>query len=130
MEMHDKGLGFPLRLGPDRGLAVLTIEDSVRAMLEQILFTIPGERVNRPTFGVGVQRYVFEGNSPLLADRLRVALEENVYEHLGKSVRILGVSASRDQEDEKLHIHVEFEIVGLVSGRHAIEVAVRAEASP
>src|SRR3712207_7694449 len=55
-----RSLGFPLQLSPARGLDVVPLEESVRAMLEQILFTMPGERVNRPTFGVGVQGYVFE----------------------------------------------------------------------
>src|SRR5262245_19315168 len=118
MDMTDKGLGFPLRLGPDRGLSVVSIEDSVRAMIEQILFTLPGERVNRPTFGVGVQRYVFEPNSPLLSERLRASIEDNVYEHLGPSVRIVDVLVWRDQDDEALHAKIAFEIVGTVTGRH------------
>jgi phage baseplate assembly protein W len=128
MDMEDKGLGFPLRLGPGRGLDVVGIEESVRAMLEQILFTLPGERVNRPTFGVGVQSYVFEPNSPSLANRIRIALDENVYEHLGKSVRILNVSVERDEAE--MHVHVAFEIVGTVSGRQDLEVVVPAEGAP
>ena len=130
MEIDDKGLGFPLRFGPDRGLAVVSVEDSVRAMLEQILFTIPGERVNRPTFGVGVQRYVFEPNSPLLAARLKVELDENVYQHLGRRVRILEVDVYRDDEDEKLHVRVAFEIIGTVSGPQDLEVVVNTEGAP
>ena len=131
MDLDAKGLGFPLRLGPDRGLAVVALEDSVRAMLEQILFTLPGERVNRPTFGVGVQRYVFEPNSPMLAERLRVALDENVYEHLGKSVRILAVSVERsDLDPEQLIVRVAFEVVGTVTGRQSLEVVVPAGGAP
>ncbi|WP_437729243.1 GPW/gp25 family protein [Sorangium sp. So ce861] len=128
MDMDDKGLGFPLRLGPHRGLDVVAIEESVRAMLEQILFTAPGERVNRPTFGVGVQHYVFEPNSPLLANRIRIALDENVYTNLGKSVRVLNVSVGRDEE--QLHVHVAYEIVGIVSSRKDLEVVVPARSVP
>jgi phage baseplate assembly protein W len=122
MDLDDKGLGFPLRLGADRGIAVVSLEDSVRAMLEQILFTLPGERVNRPTFGVGVQNYVFEPNSPTIAEQLRVALDENVFEHLGKSVRVLAVAVDRDEE--KLSAIIAFEVVGTVSGRQTLEVVV------
>src|SRR5689334_2716822 len=124
MDLYDKGLGFPLALGPDRGLAVVGVEDDVRAMLEQILFTIPGERVNRPTFGVGVQNYVFETMSPIIEDRLRIALDENVYEHLGRSVKILNVSVTRDEE--KLIVKIAFEIIGTVTGRQDLEVVVDA----
>lgn len=126
MDLDAKGLGFPLRRSPERGLAVVSLEDSVRAMLEQILFTIPGERVNRPTFGVGVQRYVFEPSSPMLAERLRVALDENVYEHLGKSVRLLDVAVASGREEEELVVRIAFEIAGTVSGRQDLEVVVPA----
>lgn len=128
MDFDRKGLGFPLRVGSDRGLDVVGLEDDVRAMLEQILFTMPGERVNRPTFGVGVQRYVFELNSPTLAERLRIALEENVYEHLSRDVRILGVSVDRDEAG--LLARITFEIVGRVSGPQDLEIVVPAEGAP
>jgi phage baseplate assembly protein W len=128
MNLDTKGLGLPLRLGPDRGIAVVGLEDNARAMLEQILFTLPGERVNRPTFGVGVQRYVFEANSPSLAERLRVALDENVYEHLGKSVQVLAVSVERDEYDEEqLHVRIAFEVIGSVAGPQSLEVVVPTE---
>jgi phage baseplate assembly protein W len=39
----------------------------VRDMLEQVLFTAPGERVNRPDFGCGLNQLLFLGNSPDLA---------------------------------------------------------------
>lgn len=122
------GLSFPPFLGPDAGLATLDPVKSVRAMLEQILFTEPGERVNRPTFGVGVGGAVFEPNAPFLETRIRVALEENVYDHLGLRVRIDGISVDRDGEE--LHVHVRFEIVGTVSGPHEVAVSVPLEIRP
>jgi phage baseplate assembly protein W len=36
---------------------------AARQQIEQLLFTLPGERVNRPDFGCGVQRLVFSGAS-------------------------------------------------------------------
>ncbi len=128
MNLDDKGLGFPLRLNPKRGIATVDIEDSIRAMLEQILFTMPGERVNRPTFGVGVQAYVFEPHSPILAERLRIALDENVHEHLGRNVRVLSVRVERDEEH--LHAFVSFEIVGAVTGPQELKLAIPAEIAP
>jgi phage baseplate assembly protein W len=128
MELDDKGLGFPLRLGPDRGIDVVDIEQSVRAMLEQILFTMPGERVNRPAFGVGVPRYVFEPNSPMLANQIRIALDENVYNYLGKRVRVLHLGV--EQIEEALHIRVSFQVVGTVSGTQELEVVVPRGGTP
>jgi hypothetical protein len=118
-------LSFPPFLGPDTGLATLDQVNSVRAMLEQILFTEPGERVNRPTFGVGVGGAVFEPNSPFLETRIRIALEENVYDHLGLRVRIAHVGVDRDEAE--LHIRIRFEIVGTVSGHQEMAVSVPLE---
>src|SRR4051812_11744713 len=128
MDLEHKALGFPLRAGADRGVEVVDLAAGVRAMIEQILFTIPGERVNRPTFGVGVQRYVFEPLTPMLSERIRVALDENVYEHLGKEIQISGVSV--DREEEKLLVRVTFEITGSVSGPQDMEIAVPAGGAP
>ena len=34
--------------------------EHVRELIEAVLFTAPGERVNRPTFGTGVRQLIFE----------------------------------------------------------------------
>lgn len=128
MDLYAKGLGFPLKLGSDHGLDVVSVQQSVRAMLEQILFTAPGERVNRPSFGVGVPRQVFETNSPLLAERLRLALDENVYNYLGTSVRVQNLEVT--QSEAELHIYVTYEIVGTVSGTQEVSLRVPVEPSP
>jgi phage baseplate assembly protein W len=128
MDIDAQGLAFPLRLGPGRSLAVVDLEHDVRAMIEQILLTAPGERVNRPTFGVGIYAYVFEPNSQFLATQLRTALDENVYEHLGKNVRILALDVTT--ADAQLHVDIQFEIVGTVTGPQAMTVAVPVGGSP
>lgn len=122
MKIDATGLAFPLRLGAGRSLAVVDLEADVRAMIEQILLTAPGERVNRPTFGVGIYAYVFEANSPFLAAQLRSALDDNVYAHLGKNVRILDLDVTAT--DEQLHVDIEFEILGTVTGPQAMTVKV------
>ena len=52
-------LAFPLRLDPRGRTALADDEDYLRGLVEQVLFTRPGERVNRPDFGSGVDRLVF-----------------------------------------------------------------------
>ncbi len=39
----------------------------VEQMIKQVLFTNPGERINRPDFGCGIRRMVFAPNSEPLA---------------------------------------------------------------
>ena len=128
MDIDARGLAFPLRLGPDHNLAVVELADDVRAMIEQILLTAPGERVNRPTFGVGIYAYVFEPDGDFLANRLRTALDDNVYEFLGPNVRITGleVTATEDQ----LHVDIQFELIGTVAGPQSMTVSVPAGGTP
>ena len=42
-------------------------DDHIRDLIYQVLFTNPGERVNRPDFGCGVGQLVFMPNSDALA---------------------------------------------------------------
>jgi len=58
-------VAFPFAI---RAGKVTTVDAAayVRQIIEIILFTEPGERVNRPDFGTGVDQLVFEPNgSPL-----------------------------------------------------------------
>jgi hypothetical protein len=38
-------------------------DEHIRDLIEQVLFTSPGERVNRPDFGSGLRQLVFAPNS-------------------------------------------------------------------
>jgi phage baseplate assembly protein W len=58
-----EGLRFPFDISA-RGVAASSPrERQIYEQLEQMLLTLPGERVNRPTFGCGVQRLVFASAS-------------------------------------------------------------------
>ena len=60
-------LDFPFAFDT-RGRSALTgSDDHVRDLIMQVLFTIPGERVNRPEFGCGINQLVFAPASDALA---------------------------------------------------------------
>ncbi|MFO0762633.1 MAG: GPW/gp25 family protein [Byssovorax sp.] len=72
-------LFMPFQIG-DLGVPRTAPRDvALRQQIEQLLFTLPGERVNRPDFGCGVQRLVFAGatNETAIATEyvIRVALD-------------------------------------------------------
>lgn len=46
----------------------------VEQMIFQVLFTAPGERINRPDFGCGVKRLVFAPNSEVSASLAQVTI--------------------------------------------------------
>ena len=47
---------YPFHVDARGRTAEASDEDHMRDMIEQVLFTAPGERVNRPTFGSGVMQ--------------------------------------------------------------------------
>lgn len=71
----------------DKDLAVLMEEKDfskhVRQMMLQVLFTSPGERINRPDFGCGIKRMVFAPNSDATASLLQVIVKQAMDKWLG-----------------------------------------------
>jgi phage baseplate assembly protein W len=73
-----RGISFPPRLGPDGRVAWSEGEPNIREAIRVVLLTAPGERLRRPTFGAGLDRSLFEPNTPatrrILEDRITRAL--------------------------------------------------------
>jgi phage baseplate assembly protein W len=68
-------IDFPFAFD-QRGRTASTGEsDHVRDLIEQLLFTNPGERVNRPDFGTGLTQLIFAPNSPELAAAVQFTLQ-------------------------------------------------------
>jgi uncharacterized protein len=75
-------------------------------MIEQILFTSPGERVNRPTFGSGTAQLVFAPNSDLLAGVQQQAIQAGLQQWLSDLITVQSVSVVGD--DSTLQITVVY----------------------
>jgi phage baseplate assembly protein W len=61
--LSGQGLSFPPRVGPDGAMVWSAGELNVRECICTILRTRPGERVERATWGCGLDRYLFEPNT-------------------------------------------------------------------
>lgn len=68
-------LDHPFGFDPRGRSRRTTADDHVRDLIEQVLFTVPGERLNRPEFGTPLNRLVFEGAS----EPVRAATEQMVH---------------------------------------------------
>ena len=68
-------IDFPLRFDARGGTAATDDDHHIRDMVEELLFTSPGERINRPDFGSGLLQLVFAPNSPELAAALQFAVQ-------------------------------------------------------
>ncbi|MBX7167964.1 MAG: GPW/gp25 family protein [Pirellulales bacterium] len=65
-------------------------------MVEQLLMTSPGERVNRPDFGGGALQLVFAPNSDQLAAALPVNLQASIQRWLGDILALEKLEVSHD----------------------------------
>ncbi len=62
--------------------------DHIRDLIEQVLFTSPGERINRPNFGTGLMQLVFAPNSSELATAIQFLLQGALQQQLGDLIQV------------------------------------------
>ena len=79
---HFDGLGLT---------AAASFSDHVRDLIEQVLFTSPGERVMRPDFGSGILELVFEPNGAALAGTTQMLIQGALHQHLSHLIALQGV---------------------------------------
>lgn len=89
-------IDFPYHYDSRGRTALAAADDHVREMIEQLIFTNAGERVNRPDFGSGLMQLAFAPNSPELAATVQFTLQASLQRWLGDviEVRSLDVSAA------------------------------------
>ncbi len=80
----------------------------VRDMLELVLFTSPGERVNRPDFGCGLAQLVFVGNSPELAMSVDLTVRAAVQRWLSDVLMLEELTVTA--EDSRLIIDLGYRL--------------------
>jgi phage baseplate assembly protein W len=75
-----------------RGGTANTDDDAwIRGLIEQVLFTAPGERVMRPDFGCGLAQLVFAPNSPELAATTQFLVQGALQQWLGELIALEAV---------------------------------------
>src|SRR5260370_9419560 len=90
-----------------RGRTAETNDDEhIRDMIEEFLFTNPGERVNRPDFGSGLMQMVFAPNSPELATALQFSLKAGLMRWLGDLIDLQDLEVT--SEESTLRINVRY----------------------
>ena len=101
-------IDYPFRFDQRGRTAEAEDEKHIRDLIEQVLFTAPGERVNRPEFGSGLMRLVFAPNSDELATATQFLVHGSLQQWLGDVIQVEEVSVIA--EDSKLLITVEYTV--------------------
>lgn len=102
-------IDFPFRLDSRGRTASTDDADHIRDMIEQFLFTAPGERVNRPDFGSGLLQMVFAPNSQELATALQFTIQAGLQQWLGYLIEVRAVEVTPDEA--KLHVLVQYAVL-------------------
>ena len=83
-------------------------DEHIRDLIEQVLFTTPGERVNRPTFGSGVLQLIFAPNSEALASATQMTVQGALQQWLGDLIQVEAVEVQ--SEDSTLSVLVQYTV--------------------
>jgi phage baseplate assembly protein W len=75
-------------------------------MIEQVIFTAPGERVNRPTFGSGILQLVFAPASEQLVATTRLLVQSALQTWLGDIIDVADVTV--EAGDGTLRVSVSY----------------------
>jgi phage baseplate assembly protein W len=81
-------------------------DDHIRDMIEQLLLTNPGERVNRPDFGSGLLQMVFAPNSPELAAALQFTMQAALQRWLGDLIEVRALEVT--SQDSTLSVDLRY----------------------
>jgi Bacteriophage baseplate protein W len=99
-------IDFPFHFDGRGRTAATDDDDHIRDMLEQLIFTSPGERVNRHDFGSGILQLIFAPNSPELAATLQYTMQAAIQRWLGDVVGVTNLDVQ--SVDSTLTIDIQY----------------------
>ena len=100
---------YPFRFANDGTTAKCGDVDHIRDLVEQVLFTNPGERPYRPEFGCGLLQLVFEPNSEALAGAVESSTRAALEQWLGELIEVAELSVKADEEH--LIVDIAYEVI-------------------
>lgn len=110
-------IDYPYQFNNVGRTADTTTEDHIRDLIEQVLFTAPGERVNRPTFGSGLMQLIFAPINDALAATVQMSVQGSLQQWLGDLIRVEDVQVQSD--DSTLRIRVQYTVIKTMERRTA-----------
>jgi hypothetical protein len=99
-------VNYPYRFDGRGRTAQSRGNDYVKDLIEQVLFTAPGERVNRPDFGSGLNQLVFEPLGDEMAATVQFTVRGALEHWLSEVIRVEDLSVTR--EDSRLTVTLTY----------------------
>jgi phage baseplate assembly protein W len=102
-------IDFPFRIdGRGRTAQPADINAHIEELIEQLLFTNPGERVNRSNFGSGLLQSVFAPNSTELAAATQFLVQGGLQQWLGNLIQVQAVQVGA--QDSQVVVTVQYKV--------------------
>ncbi|MEU5716803.1 GPW/gp25 family protein [Streptomyces sp. NPDC020403] len=97
-------LAFPFRSDRRGRTAHARYDEHVRDLVEQVLFTSPGERLMRPDFGCGLLDLVFTPNSPELASAMELSVQASLQRWLGELIDVESLDVVSEENVVRVYL--------------------------
>ncbi len=97
---------YPFQIDSRGRTAQTTPNEHIRDLVEQVLFTGSGERVNRPTFGSGLLQLVFMPSSDEMVTATQFLVQGALQQWLGDIIQVEAVAVERD--DGVVRVSVQY----------------------
>lgn len=101
-------ISYPFRIDSRGRTATADLEGHIRDMVHQVLFTMPGERVNRPDFGSGLMQLAFTPGSDELTAATQFLVQGSLQQWLGELIQVVAVEV--ESNESGLHVTVRYQI--------------------
>ncbi len=99
-------ISFPFKINAHGRCTEASEEEHIRDLIEQALFTSPGERVNRPEFGTGIMNFVFAPAGDEIMAAAKFMVQGALQQHLSDLVQVQDVLV--ESEDAVLKVTVQY----------------------
>ena len=117
--MANRYIASPFSLGPALALSggearhegiteTLDADQHLYDKIIAVLFTMPGERVNRPRFGAGLNRSVFKNISPLASSAIEYRIRESLSRDAGEEIVLEDVLVKFDDAGGSLVVLIDY----------------------
>ncbi len=104
------GWAFPVRWDRSGAVALAQDEEEIRQAIRIILRTNLGSRVMRPTYGAGVDRYVFAPRTDPVCFRLAFDVRRALLLHEPRIIVDSVEAVPAGEADDRIDVSIEFRI--------------------
>ncbi len=102
-------ISFPYGIDSTGRTADASPEEHIRQLIEQVLFTSPGERANRPTFGCGLLQMVFAAGSGEVATATEFLVQGALQQWLNDVIHVETVQVA--SVEAELRVTVQYRVL-------------------